>query len=326
MPKMTFSDENKAKSLYDYDKLNLEKGERARITTIEGEPEFEWVHSLRAPQIVNGKPVMETESFKTKSGATEQREVMKTDFIGQHICIGDLNILADKRADVDNCPVCAKSKESDAVEAPKRRFAMHVVRYKTQPGSFVIQDPFMAEIAVWAFTDTRFNQLIELTKDWGNLQVKDLNLGPCESKQYQKYDMNVAAECEWLKSDDRKQQIKLVYNNNKLEDLSVAIARRQSREQVEEDLDRVLTRYQIATGRRTEADATVIDLAPAVDVASLIGEPTQPTQASPVTEPSPVQDVVETPAVSGLDEFTPAQDEAPKKDDKLMSLEDILNL
>jgi hypothetical protein len=328
MPKMTFTDDNRAKSQFDFTKLSLEKGERARITCIEGEPEFQFVHTLRAPQIVNGKAVMETKQVKTKSGDTEAREEMKTDFIGQHICIGDINILAEQGSDVKNCPVCKASKESDAVEAVKRRFAMHVIRYKTQPGSFVIQDPFQVELVVWAFTDNRFNQLIDLTKEWGNLQLRDLNLGPCDNKMYQNYDIQIAAKAEWLESDARKDHVKAVYQSNKLDSLDVALGRRLTREQVEEDLDRVLTRYEIAMGRK--ADGTIIDVAPTVDVGSLLADPA----------PSPVQDT--TPALSvpeadrpgelasdPLAEFAQPEEKAeePKKDDeKVMSLQAILDL
>lgn len=333
MPKMTFTDENRAKSQYDFTKLSFEHGERGRISTIEAEPEMEFVHTLRAPQIVNGKPVMEMQTFKTKGGGEEQKEVMKTDFIGQHICIGDINELSKNGSDVKGCPVCKASKESDAVEGAKRRFAMHVLRYKTQPGSFVIQDPFTVELVVWAFTDVRFNELIELTTEWGNLQLRDLNLGPCTGKQYQKFDINIANKCEWQASDARKEQVKLVYQNNKLEDLTVAIGRRLTKDQVEEDLDRVLTRYEIAMGRK---EASVVDLGNQVDVGSLLGDdvatkPTEPTEETPATSPSG-----SSAELDGLNEFAqpdeaeadpePAEEEEAPKDKGSMSLEAILNL
>jgi hypothetical protein len=333
MPKMTFTDENRVKSQYDFNKFSLEKGERARVSCIEGEPEYQFVHTLRAPQIVNGKAVMETQNFRNKDGSTEAREVMKTDFIGQHICVGDINILADQGVDVQNCPVCKASKESDAVQGPQRRFAMNILRYKTQVGSFLIQDPFNIEIVTWSFTDSRFNTLIDLTKEWGNLQTRDLNIGPCESKQYQKYDINMAGECEWQKSDARMEQVKLAYKNNKLENLDAALGRRLTREQVEEDLSRVLSRYEIAMGRKV--DGTIIDVAPAVDVSSLLGD-------TPVKEEPKVQDTVPTPAVTEAPDPTPGssadplaefaaplpqeQKDEPKKADAMMSLQDILDL
>lgn len=323
MPKMTFADENKAKSQYEFNKLTLEKGERARITTIEAEPEYEFVHALRAPQIINGQAVMEVENFKTKSGENQSREVMKTDFIGQHICIGDLNALADTGADPKNCPVCKVAKESDAVDPAKRKFAMHIIRYKTQPGGFLIQDPFTVELVVWSFADKVFNSLTDLAQEWGNLQLKDLNLGPCEGKQYQKFDINVASKAEWLESDARKEQVKAVYQNNKLADLTVALGRRLTRDQVEEDLERVLTRYEIATGRK---EATVIDLGNQVDVGNLLGDDiaTTPTQETKPTEPSPESSTEA--ASDPLAEFAAPESEEKKDEDAVMSLEDILKL
>lgn len=287
MPKITFSDENRSKSSYDFNKLTLEQNERGRITAIEGTPEFEYVHTLRAPQLVNGRPVMETVTYKEKSGAETQKEVMKTDFIGQHICIGDINVLAEKQADVNGCPVCKASKDSDAVEPAKRRFAMHVIRYKCSPGTFNVQDPFNVDLVVWAFADKVFNRLIELSSEWGNLQERDLNLGPCINKMYQNYDIAIASKCEWRDSDHRMQQVAAIYQSQKIEDLSVALGRRATRDQIEEDLGRVLTRYEIAMGRRGEASVTPTEVTSQVNVGDILGgmgstptAATTPTQAS----------------------------------------------
>lgn len=327
MPKMTFSDENKAKSQYEFPKLKLEMGERVRVSCIEGDPNYGFVHTLRAPQIVNGKAIKEMVSFKNKNGETEQREEMKTDFIGQHICIGDMNTLSEKGADIVNCPVCKLSKESDAVEGPKRRFSMNILRYTTQPGSFVIlDDPFQAEITVWSFTDKVFNDLVELAKEWGNLQERDLNLGPCTGKQYQKFDINVANRAEWIQSDARKDYVKKIYQATRLEDLDMALGRKLTKDQVEEDLDKVITRYEIAMGRASSP--SVIDMGQAtqqINIADML-------DSTPTEQPS-VPSVASSTDLGGTPEADPVsnvQDEvtaAPKEDpaDKL-SLQSILDL
>jgi hypothetical protein len=339
MPKMTFSDDNRSKSSFDYPKFSLDSNERARVSAIEGAPEFQFVHTMRAPQIVNGRPVMETQTFKNKDGSEDKKEVMKTDFVGQHICIGDINVLSEKGADVTGCPVCKASKESDAVEAPRRRFAMHIIRYKTTAGTFNIQDPFNVDLAVWSFADKVFNVLIELTQQWGNLQERDLNLGPCINKMYQNFDVAMAAQCEWRASDMRQQQVATLYQNNKIEDLTVALGRRLSRDQIEEDLERVLTRYEIAMGRKGEAAISGGEATAQVDVGSILGTtgstPSQATAETPATQPSqeisfgfpPADQKASEPAAAsnGLNEFAPPKDESGKSTDKL-NLDAILGL
>lgn len=122
MPKMTLTAENKAKGIFDFPTLKLEKGERARVVAIEETPHYEYVHTMKAPTLENGAPVFEY--IKDRKG--NDVKVMKNDFIGRHICIGSAEKLAKNGADPDNCPVCKTAKSSDAVLPPQRRFAMHV--------------------------------------------------------------------------------------------------------------------------------------------------------------------------------------------------------
>lgn len=306
MAKLGFSTENKAQSAFDYPKLWLDKGDRARIVCIEPEPEFEFVHTLRAPQIVNGQAV--TENVRQKDGSYQEQT--KFDFIGRHICFGNLSKLQDKGKDPENCPTCAKAQESEAVGSATRRFAMHVVRYKTQPGSFKAQDPFQAELVAWTFTDRIFNQLVDIMDEHGDLRKKDLLLGPCENKFFQKFDIQVGGNAEWLRDKDRQDFVKKLYHENQASALQPLISRKLGRELAEEDVQKVLTRHQIAFGGGMAA--TQQDAAPAGDVGnemdldSLLGddgEKKQPEKPEPSTE----QQDKEHPG--GLDEFAPKEPE-----------------
>lgn len=248
MPRVQLSAENKRTSQYEYPKLFLDRGERARILVIEPEPMVEYVHDLRAIQVVNGRVVMETVQRYGKD-----EEAPKYDFVGRPLCLGDLNVLDAKGADPDGCPACAASVESSAVEGPKRRFAMHVVQYTTAGGSFNVAEPFSAKLVVWAYTDRIFNQLADFAAPesqggWGDLKKHDLLLGPCENKKFQRFDINVAPNAAWLKDDSRKSYIKELYQSNQAQDLSVLIGRRVTAEQMREDLQRVLDRYRAAYG------------------------------------------------------------------------------
>lgn len=255
MPKMTLTTDNKVKASWDFPQLKLEKGERARLVALEEQPSWEYVHTLTAPQIVNGAAVYDTQT--NRQG--EPTQVLRRDFIGRHICIGDYNVIAEKGIDAEGCPVCAASQTSDMVRPPERRFAMHVIRYKTQPGSFTPQEPFQVELVVWSFADKVLNQLIDFVEEWGSLQQHDLLLGPCENKQYQKFDIKVAKDAAWLASDATKKLTVSIYKNNQLPDISIAIGRRISRDQVQQDLDKVLEKSAIAFGKG----------APAVDLSEL---------------------------------------------------------
>lgn len=243
MPRVTFEAQHKTENPYEYPKLFLDKGERARVLLIEPEPLFEYVHTLRAPQIVDGRPVTER---VTQFG--KDVEQLKYDFVGRHICVGDYATIAQKGVDVVNCPVCAASTETDAVRPPDRRFAMHVVRYATKPGSFTVADPFQVQLVGWAFGDKLFNQLVDYAQEWKDLKKHDLLLGPCEVKQFQKFDIAVAGKAEWLEDDERKALVVKTYKENQSPNLSALIGRKLSREQVEDDLEKVLVRHRQAHG------------------------------------------------------------------------------
>lgn len=311
--KITFSSENKQKSNFDFPKLFLDHGERARIVCIETEPDVQYVHTLRAPSIINGEVVME--KVKNKDGSLTDKP--KYDFVGKHICFGQPNILMDPAKggkDPENCPTCAAAQQNDAVGAATRRFAMHVVQYKTQPGSFKIQTPFSAELVVWSFTDQRFSTLTDITEEHGDLRAKDLLLGPCENKMYQNFDIQVGGTAEWLASEENKSFVQSLYASNKMEDLTPAIARKISREMAQDDIQKVLLKHAQAFGGGGSADpvGSGVAAAPAagMDLGALLDN--TPPQSAPAPEPTPAPEP-EPVTVPATPEVTPAPAEEPKQ-------------
>lgn len=227
---------------YDYPKLHLDNKEKARVLVIEKAPVFEWVHTLEAPQIVNGKAVMFTD--KRKNGSEFQN--YKTDFLTRAICLGDVGTVNEEGSDPKHCPMCMMAKTSpDMMKPPVRRFAMHVVRYKTKSSGtgFEPTTPFQVELVVWAFTDTVFSQLVDFKETWGSLQKHDLLLGPCTNKMYQKFDINVAPDALWQGDDKRKHLVLETYKNNTIEDLSVACGSRKERRWIDIDLATIRERW-----------------------------------------------------------------------------------
>lgn len=318
MPKVTFSNENKVQLGNDYPRLKLEHGERALIVCIEPEPEMEFVHTLRAPEIgPDGRVIKEM-----KQGKKGEYEAAKMEFIGQHLCFGNFDKMSDKGADPDNCPTCRAAAEGDGIDAALPRYAMHVLRYGLQPGGFAIRDPFVIATEAWVFAASRFNSLVELAQEWGDLRKHDLKLGPCENKNFQKYDINVSAKAEWLQDTTRKEQAAKEYNNNRTNDLASLIGRKISKEQAAQDIARVQERVAQAYGRTVDLPANVASASSSIDsdVASLLGESTD-TNPAPAETSAPVATAETTaPAVDTTKPETPAAGADLSFDDVLANL------
>ncbi len=327
--KIDFSTENKAKYDDQYPKLMLEYGERARINIIEQQPTVGFLHTLKAPSIMNGEVVMEP--VRQKDGF--YKDQVKMDYIGRHMCFGNPNTLSEKMKDPTNCPTCAKANETDAIGAATRAFAMHVIRYKIGQGGFKPQEPFGADLVAWRFSNKVFDQLVDIMGEHGDLRKKDLNLGPCENKNYQKFDIQVGSDAYLHQTDDRKQFVINLYSNNKSEDLSPLIARKVSREMAAEDVDKVMHRAMIASGQAGgSAGGAPVGVAAGAGSSMnlddmLTGQGSLPSGAPDQSTPEPSQTVTEgvaedpwaspatdAPAVSEPVAEAPAPAAAPKTD------------
>jgi len=295
MPRTEFDETNRIVDPTNFPKLRLKKDEVNRIVALEN-PWSEYVHELRAPKIVNGEPQMRKVDRKDGSSFLDYDK----DFLGRPICLGDEGILADRTIDPKNCPVCKRSTEGDEVGPPVRRFAMHVVRYATKPGTAELQDPFNVEVLVWAYAERYFTKLLDLKGEWGNLQQRDL-IVKCTVEAYQNFEINVAAKCEWLMSDERKQRVVATFKNNQAADLSVFCGRKVEARYLEEDLQRISDRWRMA--RQTDP-SSVPDLSAQADSAALTAgldsllDTTPPAQpAAPATPAADVSDLLGTPGM-----------------------------
>jgi hypothetical protein len=244
--RVTFEEKNKTTTSSDYPRLKLEKGEKARIVCLEN-PEAAFVHTLRAPKLINGMPKMITR--ERQNGETF--EDYDQDFIGRPICLGDEGILEERGSDPKNCPICKMASEGDMAQSPQRRFAMHVFKYATRTGTTEIIEPFSGQLVVWSFTDKIFGKLVDFATEWGNLQAHDLLLGPCTNPTFQQYDIGISGKAEWTASPDRRNYVAVMFRENQTKDLASFCGRRQDRRYLEEDLDKVRQRWAIISGRGT---------------------------------------------------------------------------
>lgn len=262
MPEIDWKPEFKRTTNLEFDKLKLKVGERARIVTLE-KPTFTWVHTLRAPKIVDGRA---NKVIKKRKDGTEYAD-WDMDFIGRPQCLGDHGIIADEGLDAKNCPICARAKESEETSAPERRFAMNIIKYNTK-GDGSLVSPFGCASQVWVYTEGVFNKLYDIAQEYGGLVGRDLILGPCQAPEtYQKFDISAGAKNVW-ESDERITAIvKETHTGNRVENLEAAVGRRAEARWLKEDIKKVAERWKIAHGKSSGTDPSEAD-----QVKSLKGE------------------------------------------------------
>lgn len=327
MPRVAFSEENKvATTNYDYPKLKLKNQERARIVLLE-DPAMEFVHTLRAPKIVDGVPQMATTK---KNGQDVTENIM--DFIARPLCLGDFATLSDKGSDPKRCPMCKMAQEHpDMAQPPQIRYAMHVIRYRTKGGSHDPITPFSVETVVWSFTVRTFNKIVEFKTEWGDLRKHDLLLGPCENENFQKFDISVGAKAAWLEDEERRTLTKETFKNNQIPDLSIACGSKKELRWIEEDISKVLSAWAVVNGKNNvdpDDSASLDD-----DLNSLVGGGEDKLRAqeewAPSADASPDSDLDDLLGSSSDEPEEPAKEkkvEEPKKEksDDVNGFDDLL--
>lgn len=243
MPRVAFREENIKKNDYSYPKLKLKKNEIARVVLLE-EPEVEYVHNIRKPKLNGGIPATEQ---KTRRDNTQYEDYVY-EFVGRPICLGDFATLEAEGSDPKRCPICEEALKSDKFSAPQRRFALHVVKYETQPNSTTVKLPFQATTLIWSFTDKVFTKLFEFQQEWGDLRQHDLIL-KCENEPFQTYDISVAAKAEWMQDDDRKELVKgIMSKENLAPDLSLYCGSKKNETQLGYDIRAVNETWAVVNG------------------------------------------------------------------------------
>lgn len=323
MPQIDWTPEFKRTTTLEFDRLKLKVGERARIVCLE-KPTFTWIHTLRAPKIVDGTA---SKVVKKRKDGTEYVD-WDMDFVGRPQCLGDHGIIADEGLDAKNCPVCARAQESEQAQKPERRFAMNIIKYNTKADGTPVS-PFGCSSQVWTFTEGNFNKLYDIAQEHGGLVGKDLILGPCQVPEaFQKFDITAGAKNLWESDENIKKTVLETHQNNRIEDLETACGRKVEVRWLKEDLDKIRSRWAVAHGEKPAANSTEQQ-----DLASLKGEldgllSGEPEQAKPEkikaqlrAEPSAAAD----PAASA-DSPTDDKRESPAAPDDFSKLLANLNL
>lgn len=325
MPQLPFDTKHKTESLADFPKLRLEQNERARILLLE-DPTFAYVHDLRAPKIVNGKAELKEIERSDKSTYID----FVKDFIGRPQCLGDIGILTDKGIDAKNCPACQVASESDEVDKPKRRFAVPVIAYSIKHGGFEVREPFGCEVLVWSFTDQTFNKLVDFATEWGDLKNHDLLLGPCENKQWQKFDIKVSKTAAWQLDDERKSLVVATYKGNKPSgDLENFCGRKVTRTWMLDDVAKIQKRWRIANGAPEDDGTQAVSSASLASGLQGLLEDTAPADGAPAGSAEPpldTSDLLGTSSNVTVQSSPTGTAEQPKKDDQgAINFQDLLS-
>lgn len=291
--RVTFSEENVKTSNTDFPKLKLEQvGGYARIVCME-DPVMAWRHQLNKVKIINGRP-------QPKPQDSTERGDWVMDFVGQPLCLGNEGILEERGSDPQHCPACAESQRSDMVPGPTRRYAMHVIKYQTKPGSAEIALPFQVQCVVWGFTDRMFSKLVSIRKEVlpDQLMQHDLTLGPLQAPvNFQKFDISVSMRAEWLmRGDEGRDLAWATFQQQQTPDLEATIGRKVKPSYMEEDIQAIRDSWQAVhgLGAQPQYDPSVPGLGLAAGLTGLL-DGALGGQALPSQAAAPVAEVAATP-------------------------------
>lgn len=262
MPQIPFNSKNRAVRTGQLDKLSLAYGEIARIVLLDN-PIFRYVHQLRAPQIVNGKPIQVAKKKRGKAdgGAEDTYMAYEMDFIGRPFCLGRDEVLGEKGVDPDGCPACKRSVDSNQVKAPERRFAVNIIRYHLDGNGRAVT-PFSCAAIPWAFNESTFDKLISIAEEYqasGGLIGRDLRLGPCTNKDFQNFDITPGDQAWWLSSEENKERVLQTFKANRKteQELESLCGRAVTASWLAEDLGKIADKWRIVdSGGVDRPDAT----------------------------------------------------------------------
>lgn len=107
----------------------------------------------------------------------------------------------------DECIMCQLANNPDTselVRLPTRHFATYVLRYHTDVRGNLLHDQLAYHLEVWLIGNKKYRELISMQKEWGGLQIHDLEL-TCIDTKYQNFDVSLKKDAHWIQ---QKEQVK----------------------------------------------------------------------------------------------------------------------
>ena len=290
-------------------KLSLEKGEQARISVLQEAPRVAYVHNFE--KILTNERGLPIEVTRTRADGSEYVQ-NKTEYSGKFRCLGDPDVMQSSGADPANCPACKGHVENpNAIRAATPRYLMQVLKYNTKPGTFAPVKPFGATLVVWDTTERRFEELVEIYNEHGDLRQKDLLLGPCEDKGYQKFNVQPGGDkAQWLAN---KEYVAELLADNPIEDLEGVAGKKPSEEEMRIKVSEIVRAFNHA--HNISATSSSYE--------SLLNSDAE----KPVSKKAPVKDVTETPVKDAAEDSDDEEETFSEDDDSVddtASLDDLL--
>jgi hypothetical protein len=234
-----------------FPRLRLQKNEIARVCIV-GQPRYNYVHWLEAPQIVNMAPTYK----KITNRDNEEQYVVNTRKVNQPICHGTEEILKDRGVDAESCFACLMARDRpDIFRPPTPRFALNIIRYGLRPGGGWqdISMPFSVGSLLWAFSGKVMDKFIafrSMGPQYEDLRMVDLLLA-CEDQNFQKPyssgEFTPITPAVWTMNEQFTTHTVqyLEQNHASVEDLDNAIGKNVDDKWLEDDIRRVIQGWDV---------------------------------------------------------------------------------
>lgn len=162
----------------EFPKLELQKGEVARINILSTKG---WAATLR--HYVQNVGYIHCHAMKNAKS------------------VKDLLQIEDEGGRPEDCPLCQMLSEGNTrIKLPQRRFAIRVLRYKTDLDGRPSPGGLKYWMEIWILGNRKYWRLQEIVKEWGDdkgrIAGHDLTL-TCEDEQYQNMSLGVKKDALW---------------------------------------------------------------------------------------------------------------------------------
>lgn len=116
--------------------------------------------------------------------------------------VADLLKIEEEVGRPDQCVLCKQVQKGNSnVGAPLRRFAIYVLRYKTEFSGRFVGGGLKYWLEVWLIDNRKYRTLRKIMEEWGDLAKRDLAI-TCTDQQYQNMTIQPLKKAAWMSAKD----------------------------------------------------------------------------------------------------------------------------
>jgi len=186
MPEVDYVDGVASRSVFNFDRFQLNKDEIARIAILESKVVTEFAHYV-------------------------QPDIHK----GYYICLGDFNTLLTEGEEREKCPFCAKASRGGDIGTATQYFCTLILQYITNSKGQALK-PINGIVKYWKFNAKKFTALKQIKDEFGELKKYDLLVGPCSSESFQNYDIRPGKDSLWSINPEDAKRISDYYKEERM--------------------------------------------------------------------------------------------------------------